>query len=61
MENKKVKELRELAEEQGIRRYSKMRKAELIQALTEESKPKPRTDPARSIPTPSKSFLKQCP
>lgn len=40
MENKKVKELRELAKAQGIKGYSRMKKAELIQALRMVRKPK---------------------
>lgn len=40
MDNKKVKELRELAEEQGIKGCSRMKKAELIQALRMVRKPK---------------------
>lgn len=40
MENKKVKELRELAKEQGIKGYSRMKKAELIQTLRMVRKPK---------------------
>jgi len=39
MENKKVKELRELAKAQGIKGYSRMKKAELIQALRMVRKP----------------------
>jgi len=44
MENKKVKELRELAKEQGIKRYSRIKKTELIQALrmVRKSKIKPK-------------------
>ena len=34
MENLKVKELKDLAKERGIKGYYRMRKAELIEALT---------------------------
>ena len=39
MENIKVKDLKALAKERGIKGYYKMRKAELIQALTPVSDP----------------------
>ena len=47
----KVPELKALAKERGLRRYSKLRKAELIALLT---------PPARSGPAPFSLFSNKC-
>ena len=41
MENMKVPELKALAKERGLKRYSKLRKAELIALLTAQAMPPP--------------------
>ena len=46
MENMKVPELKALAKERGLKRYSKLRKAELIALLTVQV-PAPRTRPPK--------------
>ena len=41
MENIKVPELKALAKERGLKRYSKLRKSELIALLTAQATPPP--------------------
>ena len=52
MENMKVPELKALAKERGLRRYSKLRKAELIASIQEGPLRDPRTAESREQPLP---------
>ena len=53
MENMRVPELKALAKEQGLRRYSRLRKAELIALLNTSTLPPPRpTPPPQPTPPP---------